>query len=177
MGKIKRGGGGRSALKIVRVEANNRKRTFEILAEEGEYSFPFAKLAARPTRTDRVRDVYPDPEAGCEAFTYRLESGGGDTVHLDVVLEYNRDPALLNELLLYRLTVMVREALEESGLSKREVIRRLGTSASQFYRLLDPTYYGKSVGQMLALLHILGIEVELLARPAANPQPINSLRV
>jgi hypothetical protein len=164
MGKIKRGGL-RSAVKIVGVKANNRKRVFEVLTAEGEYSFPYAKLAAQPTRADRVREVYADPEAGGEAFTYRLESGVEDTVHLDVVLEYNQDPALLNDLLLYRLTVQAREAVEESGLSKREMIRRLGTSASQFYRLLDPTYYGKSVGQMLALLRILGMEIDLVVRP------------
>ena len=99
-----------------------------------------------------------------EGFTYRLESGAEDTVHLDAVLEYNRDPGYLNELLLHGLTVETLKALEDSGLSKRELIRRLGTSPSQFYRLLDPTYYGKSVGQMLALLHLLGKEVDLVVR-------------
>jgi hypothetical protein len=50
------------------------------------------------------------------------------------------------------------------------MIRRLGTSASQFYRLLDPTYYGKSVGQMLALLHILGKEVDFVIRSNGEPR-------
>ena len=80
------------------------------------------------------------------------------------MLEYNRDSGYLSELLLHELTVEALKALEESGLSKRELIRRLGTSPSQFYRLLDPTYYGKSVGQMLALLHLLGKEVDLVVR-------------
>jgi hypothetical protein len=173
--------GGGSALKIREVKTNNRKKAFEVLTEKGEYSFPFAKLVAQPTRTDRVREVCPDPEAGHEAFTYRLESGFEDTVHLDVVLEYNRDPALLNELLLYRLTVVACEAVRETGLSKREMIRRLGTSASQFYRLLDPTYYGKSVGQMVALLNILGKDVDFTIRPKASSsadrkKPVNVLR-
>jgi len=163
-------------MKIAEVKVNNRKRVFEVLTAKGEYDFPFAKLVVQPTRADRVREVFPDPEAGGEAFTYRLDSGVEDTVHLDVVLEYNQDPALLNDLLLYRLTGKAREAVEESGLSKREMIRRLGTSASQFYRLLNPTYYGKSVGQMLALLHILGKEVDFVVRPTADPQPINSRR-
>ena len=43
------------------------------------------------------------------------------------------------------------------------------TTPGQFYRLLDPTYYGKSVGQMLALLHILGLEVEVVVTPALAP--------
>ena len=66
--------------------------------------------------------------------------------------------------MLHGRTVETLKTLEESGLSKRELIRRLGTSPSQFYRLLDPTYYGKSVGQMLALLHLLGKEVDLVVR-------------
>jgi hypothetical protein len=161
-------------VRIVGVKANNRKKVFEVLTAKGEYSFPFAKLLAQPTRTDRVREVYPDPEAGGEAFTYKLESGVEDTVHLDVVLEYNQDPDLLNDLLLYRLTSVARDAVEESGLSKREMIRRLGTSPSQFYRLLDPTYYGKSVGQMVALLHVLGKKVDFEVtpqRPSADLVP------
>ena len=64
---------------------------------------------------------------------------------------------------------VARDAVEESGLSKREMIRRLRTSPSQFYRLLDPTYYGKSAGQMLALLHILGLEVDVVVTPALAP--------
>jgi len=153
-------------VKILEVKANNRKKTFELVTERGEYSYPFAKLAMRPTRTDRVREVHPDGDTGSEAFTYRLESGAEDTVHIDAVLEYNQDPSLLRELLLYRLTLQAREAVDHTRLSKREMIRRLRTSPSQFYRLLDPTYYGKSVGQMLALLRILGLEVDVVVTPA-----------
>ena len=151
-------------MRILGVEANNRKKAFEVRTRRATYSFPFAKLEVRPGGHDRVQDAYADEELGMEGFTYRLESGAEDTVHLDAVLEYNRDPGYLNELLLHGLTVETLKALEESGLSKRELIRRLGTSPSQFYRLLDPTYYGKSVGQMLALLHLLGKEVDLVVR-------------
>jgi hypothetical protein len=163
-------------VKIIDVKVNYRQRVFEVLTAKGEYAFPFAKLLAQPTKTDRVREVYPEPEAGGEAFTYRLESGVEDTVHLDAVLEYNQDPSLLNELLLHRLTVQLRDAVQESGLSRREMIRRLGTSPSQFYRLLDPTYYGKSVGQLIALFSILGMKVDVVVSPAkASTLPSQSL--
>ncbi len=36
------------------------------------------------------------------------------------------------------------------------------TSASQFYRLLDQTNYKKSVAKLLALLNILGCDVDLV---------------
>lgn len=151
-------------MKILGVEANNRRKAFEVQTHKGTYSFPFAKLEIRPRADDPIKEVLPDEELGMEAFTYRMESGAEDTVHLDAVLEYNRDPALMNQLLLHELTVEALKALEESGLSKRELIRRLRTSPSQFYRLLDPTNYGKSAGQMLALLHLLGKDVDLVVR-------------
>ena len=69
--------------------------------------------------------------------------------------------------LLHRLTVEARKAVAESGLSKRELIRALGTSPSQFYRLLDPAYYGKSVGQRAGGLHAPGHHV----RPSSGLDP------
>lgn len=151
-------------MRILDVTANNRNRTFEVRTRQGTYAFPYAKLDIEPGRENPIRDVFPDPEAGCEAFTCILESGEEDSVHLDAVLEYNRDPRFMTELLLYNLTIEVHKAMEESKLSKRELIRRLGTSPSQFYRLLDQTCYGKSVGQMVALLHLLDREVEFVVK-------------
>jgi hypothetical protein len=92
------------------------------------------------------------------------------------VLEYNQDPAYLNDALLHRLTIEARKAVAGSDLSKREIIRRLGTSASQFYRLLDPTYYGKSVGQMLALLRVVGKDVDVVVRQAPGGRPTKGRR-
>lgn len=48
---------------------------------------------------------------------------------------------------------------------RRELIRRLRTSATQFYRLLDRTNYRKSVDQLLSLLQILDCQVRLVVRP------------
>lgn len=49
----------------------------------------------------------------------------------------------------------------ESGLSKHELIRRLKTSPSQLYRLLDPANYRKSIDEMLRLLAVLGYRVNM----------------
>lgn len=152
-------------MKIRKVEANNRRKGFEVDAGEGILFFPYANLRVRPNTGNRVREVFADPELGNEAFTYLLDDGEEDSVHLDQVLEYNEDPAYLKDLLLYKLTVEARDRAADSPLSKREIIRRLGTSPSQFYRLLDPTNYGKSLGQLVTLLHILGCEVDLVVKP------------
>ena len=63
-----------------------------------------------------------------------------------------------------RILKLIEQLVVGSTLSKREIIRRLGTSASQFYRLLDQTNYSKSVGQLLALLHVLDCDVDLVVR-------------
>jgi hypothetical protein len=58
----------------------------------------------------------------------------------------------------------VQNRLKSSRLTRREIVRRLGTSATQFYRLIDQTNTRKSFGQLLALLHILDCEVDLVVR-------------
>ncbi|MSR19951.1 MAG: hypothetical protein EXR91_03100 [Gemmatimonadetes bacterium] len=152
-------------MKIKTVTANNRKRAFEIETTSAAYTFPYALLSLQPGADNRVEEAYPDDELGGEGFTYRLTDGREDTIHADAVLEYNRDPAYLNDLLLHRLTVEAQKAVKASYISKRELIRTLGTSASQFYRLLDPANRTKSVGQLIALLHLLGREVDVVVLP------------
>jgi hypothetical protein len=80
------------------------------------------------------------------------------------VLEYNEDPGYMRDLMLYKLTLEAQKRVKASPLSKREIIRRLGTSATQFYRILDQTNYRKSIDQALQLLHVLDCEVELVVR-------------
>ena len=70
----------------------------------------------------------------------------------------------MRNVLLYALTLEAQKRVEASGLSKREITRRLGTSAAQFYRLLDQTNYRKSVDQVLNLLHVLDCEVDLVVK-------------
>ncbi|HZL96962.1 MAG TPA: helix-turn-helix domain-containing protein [Vicinamibacterales bacterium] len=65
---------------------------------------------------------------------------------------------------MYRLTLEAQKRIAESRLSKREIMRRLDTSAAQLYRLLDQTNYRKSVDQVLALLQVLNCDVDLVVR-------------
>jgi hypothetical protein len=151
-------------VKIRAVRHNNRKKTFEIRTSATTLVFPFSQGAPMPTVEDPVREVFVDEEAGREAFTYVLASGRSGTVHLEQVLEYNLDPSYLRNLLLYRLTIEAQKRVAASPLSKREITRRLGTSATQLYRLLDQTNYRKSVDRVLALLQVLNCEIDLVVR-------------
>jgi hypothetical protein len=151
-------------MKIKRIKPNNRKKAFEVTTDNKTYFFPYAKLAFQPSPTNTIADVSVDRELGDEAFTYVLASGDEGTVHIDHVLEYNQDPGYLRDLLLYRLTLEVQKRVENSPLSKRELIRRLGTSATQFYRLLDQTNYKKSFDQLFSLLHVLDCDVDLVVK-------------
>ena len=151
-------------MKIRSVTHNNRKKAFEVKASTKSLFFPYAKVDPEPTAGDRIARVFVDKELGREGFTYVLESGREGTVHIEQVLEYDQDPGHLRDLLLYKLTIEAQKRVDASPLSKREIIRRLGTSAAQFYRLLDQTNYRKSVDQLLSLLQSLDCDVDLVVR-------------
>lgn len=151
-------------MKIRSVKANNRRKAFEVTAAKRRLLFPFARLEVQPTADDPIAKVFVDHELGAEGFTYVLQSGREGTVHIEDVLEYNQDPDYLRDLLLYRLTLEAQKAVAATPLARREIIRRLGTSPAQLYRLLDQTNYRKSVDQLLRLLQVLDCDVELVVR-------------
>lgn len=156
-------------MKIRSVRQNNHKHAFEVSTWRHHLLFPYAKADPAPTAADPPIDVSVDDELGREGFTYRLASGREGSVHVEQVLDYNQDPAYLRDLLLYRLTIEAQRRLDASPLSKREIIRRLGTSPAQFYRLLDPTNYRKSVDKVLLLLNVLECDVDLVVRERSAP--------
>ena len=152
-------------MKIRSIDGNSRKKAFEVsTSDRRTWLYPYARLEKAPDVTAPLAEVFVDTAVGKDAFTYRLASGHEDTVHIDQVLDYNRDPDYLRDMTVYELTLEAKERVERSDLSKREIIRRLGTSATQFYRLLDPSNYTKSIGQIISLLEILDCEVELVVR-------------
>ena len=151
-------------MKIKQVTFNNRKKTFEVTTSAETYTFPFANLAEKPSSKNPIIDLYIDHELGNEAFTYRLKHNEEETIHIDDVLEYNRDPKYMRDLLLYKLTLCAQESIRTSGISKRELIRRLKTSPAQLYRLLDQTNYRKTIDNLLALLSVLNIDVDFETR-------------
>jgi hypothetical protein len=146
------------------VTRDNRRKSFEVRLASKRLTFPYARTDPRPTADDPVVRQSVDPELGREGFTYELRSGRTGTVHVEQVLEYNQDPRHMRDLLLYRMTIECQKRVSASRLSKREIIRRLGTSPAQLYRILDQTNYSKSVDQLLALLQVLGCAVDLAVR-------------
>lgn len=152
-------------MQITSVGLNNHKRAFEVAIERGVLSFPYAKASPAPSADNAVVEAFVDEECGRRGFCYRLADGAEGFVHVEQILEYNQDPDYMRDMLVVRLTLEARERLGESPLSRREIIRRLGTSPAQFYRLLDPSNYNKSVDAMLSLFHALDCEVDVLIRP------------
>lgn len=152
-------------MKIRTVTANNRRNEFSLVTRSGAtYTFPYAESDPHPGVDDRIDEVFVDKELGSEAFSYVLESGREGTVHIDQVLEYNEDPMYLAELLTYKLTLEAQRGIEGSGLSRRQIAKRLKTSLPQLYRLLDPTNTNKSMNQLVALLHVLNRDVDLVVK-------------
>lgn len=151
-------------MKILSVVDHYRKRALEIRVAGRTFTFPYDRLRLQPSADNRIVQVTPDRETGCEAFTYRLDSGEEDTIHLDAVLEVNADADYLQQMLLHTLTLEVRDALAERAIGVRAAARQLHTSPTQIYRLLDPAQSNKSLGQLVALLGMAGRDVEIVVR-------------
>ncbi len=158
-------------MKIQSVIANNHKHAFDVTTKRGVLSLPYSKVDPSPSASDPPVNAYVDDELGREGFTYVLKSGAEGSAHIDAVLEYNQDPDHLRELLIYQLTLDAQEYLRASALSKREVSRRLGTSLSQLYRLLDQSNQRKSIDKMVGLLTVLDCEIDLTVRRAGRHAP------
>ena len=151
---------------IKAFSVNNRKKEFVLDTPRGTFAYPFAKADPIPTSEDPIARVFIDTaELGGDGITYFLRSGAEGSVLEDMAYDYNSEPRYTRDALLYRLTIQAQTALVESKLAKREVIRRLGTSASQFYRLIDQTNYDKTIDSVVALLYVLGRDVDLVVRP------------
>ncbi len=155
-------------MKIRRATINQRKAQLEFVTYSGQiYPLPFSRLSPTPTAHNKVVTLAVDPELAREAATYTLQSGDEGTVHIEQVLDYNQDPSYMAEILVHKLTVEAQHRVNDAGLSRRELARRLQTSLPQLYRLLDPTNTSKSLTQLVALLHALGCEVDLVIKPRA----------
>lgn len=149
--------------------ANNRRKALEVELSDGRtLPLPYARLERPPTRTNRVAEVYSDPELGRQGITYVLEDGTEESVPVDAVLDYNRDPGYVRDMLVHRLTVEARRRMEATELSHREVIRRLDTSPTQLYRLLDTANTSKTLDRLVELLTVLGCEVRVEVRDASG---------
>ena len=156
-------------MRVNKVSMNNRRKEFSIATRSGAaYTFPYAEANPRPSSGNRVEEVFVDQELGNEAITYVLNSGDEGSIHIEQILEYNEDPKYMAELLIYKLTLEARHEIENSGLSRRQIAKRLKTSVPQLYRLLDPANTRKSINQLVALLHVLNCKVDLVVNCRTN---------
>lgn len=156
-------------MKVDKVSINNRRKEFSINTRSGAaYNYPYAEADPRPGSGNRIEKVFVDKELGNEAITYVLNSGDEGSIHIEQILEYNEDPKYMAELLTYKLTLEVRHGIENSGLSRRQIAKRLKTSVPQLYRLLDPANTSKSINQLVALLHVLNCKVDLVVNCKAD---------
>jgi hypothetical protein len=147
------------------VSSNNHRKAFRVSAGAASYWYPYARVKPAPSSVDPVTIVAVDAELGREAFTFTLASGQEGTVHVEQVLDYNKDPGYLRDMLLYELTLQAQQRVASSPLSKRELIRRMKTSPRQFYRLLDQTCTGKSLDQLIKLFTVLECDVQMKIGP------------
>ena len=87
-------------MKVRSVAFNNRRRDFTVRLGASSYRYPYSRLEEPPAPGDRVVAACVDGEIGREGFSYHFASGADGTVHGEQVLDYNKDPRYLREVLL-----------------------------------------------------------------------------
>ena len=97
-------------MKIKKVTYNNRKKVFSLKTNKGEFDYPYSQLILKPSKSNPIKKVYVDEELGARGFTYELSFGEENSVILDQVLEYNKDPDYLAEMLLYKLSIYAKKS-------------------------------------------------------------------
>jgi len=156
-------------VKVQKVSINNRRKEFSVATRAGTvFTFPYAEADPGPSSKNPIEKVFVDGELGNEAITYVLNSGDEGSLHIEQILEYNEDPNYMADLLTYKLTLEALNGIENSGLSRRQIAKRLKTSVPQLYRLLDPANTSKSINQLVALLHVLNRKVDLVVNDVSR---------
>jgi hypothetical protein len=146
-------------MRIKRVFPHEKKRAFIVQVGSKSYEVPFTSFRVAPSRADPLVSVAVDRELGGMGFTFRLASKREGTMLLEQVLDMHRDPEVARKRALYDLTCLAQDTVRRVKTSKRAIARRLGCTPTHLYRLLDQTFYGKTVDQMIKLLSILGVEL------------------
>jgi hypothetical protein len=114
---------------------NNRRRDFTVRLGASSYRYPYTRLETPPAPGDHVVTARVDPELGREGFSYTFASGAAGTIDGEQVLDYNKDPQYLRDVLLHELTLAAEQRLR--------------------------TNTRKSVDEVLALLGVLECEVQV----------------
>ena len=146
---------------ITCVYANYRSRALVVHLGQHKLLYPFALLDPQPSTWDRYVRCYDDERTGPTTVHYVLESGGQGRLTAEQVLDFHREPSHVKSRVLETLTMAASERIQYTGLSKRQIFKRLRTSRAQLDRILDTKNVRKSVDSVLAVLEVLGYEVEV----------------
>lgn len=150
--------------KFRKVRLDNKKRVFHLeYTSRLKVECPYSSLGIR----GKVIEAAPDPETGHHSFYFVLENGKKNYVPFDQPLHIIQNPEYVKERTLYEMTKRLNEFIRKAGVPKRELARRLGTSMSQFARLLDTTNYKKELLRLVEIAAMLNYEFEWEFKKAA----------
>jgi len=157
--------------KFTRFYADYRARAFIIHLGQRKVLYPFALLDPKPSVKDRYVRSYGDENLGQRAIWYVLQSGKQGFLTAEQVLTFYREPSDVKGDVLWALTKAAIEHIKNTALSRRQILKRMHTSSAQLDRILDASNVRKTVDGVLALLEVLGYEVEVTVRRKPPEKP------
>lgn len=150
--------------KFKKVLLDNKKKVFHLEYTSGlRIECPYSALGIH----NLVMEAAPDVESGRHSFYFILNNGKKNYVPFDQPLHIAQHPEYVKQQTLYEMTKQLNKLIGQSGISKRELARRLSTSLSQLSRLLDTTNYKKELSRLIELAALLNFEFKWEFRKAA----------
>lgn len=141
--------------KFKKVVFDNKKRVFHLEYTTGlKLDCPYSSLGIK----NRVVASGPDREVGNHSFYFVIDTGKKDYVPYDQPLHIVQNPEYVKEQTLYEVTKEINDLIQKTGISKRELTRRLRTSMSQLLRLLNPANTNKELSRLIEIAAILNYE-------------------
>jgi hypothetical protein len=151
-------------LKFKSATFSNKKKQIEILyTNKKTATIHFGSIGIKKL----IKDLKVDKETNGKTLKIIFEDQTIDFLPYDQPLVISRDPEMLLQLHIERITAKIKEAIAKQKISKRYIAERLETSDNQVQRLLSPSILNKNLCQLYKIADLVGLEFEVLIKDVA----------
>ena len=152
------------ALKFASATFSNKKRQIAIKYTNGKQAMiHFGSVGINKL----LKEIKVDWETNGKSLKLIFVDGSEDYLPYDQPLVITKDPEILLQIHIERVTAKIKEAIAKKKISKRFLAEKLATSDNQVQRLLNPEILNKNLSQLYKIADLVGLEFEVHVREVA----------
>jgi hypothetical protein len=137
---------------------SNRKKQIDIRYTNGKRAtIHFGSVGIRKL----IKEIKVGWETNGKSLKFVFEDDSVDYMPYDQPLVIARDPEVLLQIHIERITAKIKDAIAKNRISKRYIAERLETSDNQVQRLLNPAILNKNLSQLYKIADLVGLEFEM----------------